>query len=316
MRRASSALEAPRRLLGGVRAAKRHREQQTVNRALLRELRRTADASAPADAHGAGGRAAGSWRHRHLRPGSRTATTPRQRPPPATSRQCACWRSTATKPLRSPSASKMSDNSCRRMEAQLARVQLHGANALARQDGRRAARLAHRATRIEGEVETDVATTSGLLARPPRPSARAATRGRRPTATRSSGVPGRPGGARPARPRGRGWWVGVRERDYPALAGLVGICRANTTALHAGEQRVARLEIDRELGARGVKRRASGQDAQRAGREVSAGSAWARSSTARGSDPRVAGRAAADPAPTDRHGTPVRHNGRPRRSRA
>ncbi len=293
MRRASSALETPRRLLGGVGAARRHREQQTVDRALLRELRRTADASAPADAHGTGGRAAGLWRRRHLRPGEPHGDDAAAATVAGDEQAVRTLAVDRDQALAFAEREQDERQQLSAMEAQLARVQLHGANALARQDGRRAARLAHRAARIEGEVERrrdDLrAARSAAQASASGDDARFGVEQLR---DRQAFLDAQAALAPPAREGGAGGSASA-ERDYPALAGLVGILPREYDGLHAGEKRVARLEIDRELGARGVKRRASGRDAQQAGREVSAGSAFARSSTARGTDARVADRAAA-----------------------
>ncbi|HEX3433611.1 MAG TPA: hypothetical protein VHT25_06070 [Solirubrobacteraceae bacterium] len=272
-RRFGAALETPRRLLGDVRAAKRHREQQIVNRQLQRELRRTADASAPAAAHAAGGRAAGLL-GRGQGPSDEAVGDATAGADAGADEQAARMLAVDRDQARAFVEREPEErDQLSAMENQLARVRLHGANALATQDGRRAARLAHRAARIEGEAERH---RNGLTAA--RAAAQASAQGHDPRFgveqlrdrqafldAQAALVPfGREGGARGSV---------VSQRDYPSLAGLVGISPGEYDGLHAREKRAARLEIDRELGARSVGRRAWGDDTQRFARDMPAAAA-------------------------------------------
>ncbi len=134
--------------------------------------------------------------------------------------------------------------------AQLQRVQGERGKALAAGDWRRVAELEHRARRVEGEIGT---SQLGLNA-----AREVASEGER--AQRASGsvytsaqaeererfldlqaaLPG-------SRARGQG--PGER-RDYAALAALAGYGRAEYEGLAPQAQRVARLEVDRELAVR------------------------------------------------------------------
>ena len=144
-------------------------------------------------------------------------------------------------------------------QAQLKRVKRQSAVALASGDEPRAARLAVRAKRIEGEVAHEQKTLDA--ARKTVDDGQKTQRRRGSVHTREQGeqrekfldqqaaLPA----SRERRAGGAGGGRGKSEqRDYAALAGLAGYGRREYEGLEGRRQREARLEIDRELAARKV----------------------------------------------------------------
>jgi hypothetical protein len=135
--------------------------------------------------------------------------------------------------------------------AQLMRVHAERRSALAHGDTRRAALLAHRGQRIEGDVVRDQHRLNAA-----RQVARAAEQARS----------GAGGGHSSERARDRERFLDVQaelpssvrardsgdleRRDYPGLAGLVGFDRQEYERLDPRSQRLARLDVDRELALR------------------------------------------------------------------
>jgi hypothetical protein len=124
------------------------------------------------------------------------------------------------------------------LHAQLERVRVARAEAVARGDGRRGAELGHRAERVEREIEAQRRRASDA-ARGARGSDALAERARFLDAQAALPAVGGPLDA------GR-----TDRRDYAALAGLAGYTRGEYDALGSQRQRAARLEIDRELALR------------------------------------------------------------------
>jgi hypothetical protein len=134
--------------------------------------------------------------------------------------------------------------------AQLERVRGERGKALATGDWRRAAELGHRAERIEGEVGSSQRglNAARLLASEGERAQR--TTGRVYTAAQAEERE-RFLDAQAALPSSRARGTGPGERrDYAALAALAGYGRTEYERLAPREQRVARLEVDRELAAR------------------------------------------------------------------
>ncbi|MHB8234833.1 MAG: hypothetical protein ACYDHT_09300 [Solirubrobacteraceae bacterium] len=260
------------RRFGGVRAVKRHREQQNVNRQLLSELRRTAGASMPAGSNAPVALTA-RLRDRHrLRP----VEAPDEATPVVGTRDEQAARMLAADRDQARAFGEHERDERKQlsaMEDQLARVQLHRANALATQDSRRAARLAHRAARIEAEAERRRSELRAASV-----AAQASAQGQDPMfgvermRDRQAFLDAQAALA-PSVRTGTAPGSASAGRDYPALAGLLGILPREYDGLHARGKRVARVEIDRELGARSVGRRDWGDDAHRADRDVPAASA-------------------------------------------
>jgi hypothetical protein len=136
-------------------------------------------------------------------------------------------------------------------QAQLKRVRQRRETALARGDRRKAAELAVRAQRIEGQVAREQTAFDAA-----RKTADQGERSRRRTGgayTREQGEErARLLDAQAALPAGgrRGGAGGNERRDYAALAGLAGYGRSEYAGLDRRRQREARLEIDRELAVR------------------------------------------------------------------
>jgi hypothetical protein len=236
VRRASDAFDTPRRVIGGTRAAKqRHdqrRERRRANRATESDRRLI-----PAPAGPTSRRRSGSERRATVERPNTLAATQAARTLQADHRDALAHLDSAAE----------TDIRLAALRSQLARVEEQRDRALAAGDTRRTARLAHRATRIDGEVE------------------RAQSR---VTAARRVATDGQPGSGElfsaeqsqarssfldaqavlaPASKRA----AGARERrDYMALAGLVGYGPREYESLNARDKRAARLEIDRELASR------------------------------------------------------------------
>jgi hypothetical protein len=125
--------------------------------------------------------------------------------------------------------------------AQLGRVQRAKASASAAGDRRRVAKLTVREARVEQELDRHAEGA------PHTASAPRHERGEPATEVSSAGAMlDRQAELPAAVERARG----EPRRDYPALAGLVGLTRERYAGLHPQGQRQARLEIDRELSAR------------------------------------------------------------------
>jgi hypothetical protein len=135
--------------------------------------------------------------------------------------------------------------------AQLQRVQNERSKALVNADPRRAALLAHRGRRVEGDIASEQHRLDGA-----RQVARSAERARS-----GAGVSQRDERALdldrfldaqaelPSSVQARGSVTGQR-RDYGALAGLAGFGRREYERLDPRGQRLARLDVDRELALR------------------------------------------------------------------
>lgn len=133
--------------------------------------------------------------------------------------------------------------------ARLRRLTSERAGALERGDTRRAARLATRAERLQGELERDEETLQGARTRV-RTGEEAQRRTGSPHTPEQREERERYLAAQAALPaRGRADGRGER-RDYPALAGLAGYRRDEYERLSPRRQRAARAEIDRELALR------------------------------------------------------------------
>jgi len=136
-------------------------------------------------------------------------------------------------------------NEHRERRERLARISAAQAEALGSGDRKRAARLALRRERVAHEIEQLEHESGGARTR-----------------ARVNGGSSREGGRGSVRRQGafldaqaelppRGLSdAGGRRRDYPALAALAGMSRINYEGLASGPQRMARLEIDRQLAAR------------------------------------------------------------------
>jgi hypothetical protein len=132
---------------------------------------------------------------------------------------------------------------------QLSRIERARAAALAEGDGRRVAELDQRAARVEGEIASDQEKSNSA---------------RKATDTSPAGRADRQ--ARFLDQQAR-LHEGAREpttgagRDYAALAGLAGFGREEYERLDPGRQRLARLEVDRELALRREMRPAASEAA-------------------------------------------------------
>jgi hypothetical protein len=153
----------------------------------------------------------------------------------------------------------------------LERIRGEGERALASGDSRRAARLAHRAARVEGEIECEqqvlnvARRTAGegqqALRKTGETFSSAQLRERELLLDAQAALPT---ALAAGRARVAGGASGLR--DYAALAGLAGYSREDYERLRPPSQRAARLEIDRELSLR----KALGETA----RSVAADGAW------------------------------------------
>jgi hypothetical protein len=150
-----------------------------------------------------------------------------------------------------------SRESVSRDRAQLERVRVEQARALAGGDTCRAAELGNRGERIESRI----AQAEGALTEARRVAGdgqRAERRGERPFGQervqeqeRFLDAQAELAPASRARGRSRVGGGSLERRDYAALAGLAGYLRQEYERLGPGPQRAARLQIDRELAVRG-----------------------------------------------------------------
>lgn len=237
VRRASDAFDTPRKIIGGARAARQRREQR-------RERRHANGASA--SEHGP--------LHSARAPRSRKASGAGGRGAPE--RANARARAQTTRMLQAEyrdarahvSAAAEIDDRLAAMRSQLARVEEQHDRAIAAGDTRRTARMADRATRIEGDIEREQGELTaarrvvdegragrGEVFSAERAEARSHFLDAQAALSPGTGARGRSAGA---------------GRDYAALAGLAGYGPREYEILDAGERRSARLLIDRELASR------------------------------------------------------------------
>ncbi|HLB22243.1 MAG TPA: hypothetical protein VK605_09020, partial [Solirubrobacteraceae bacterium] len=287
LRRASDALETPRRLLSDARAAKLRHEQRRANRTAEADLRATV-APRPARAKPAAeaGLRLADVRMRNLaeapadRSASATAAEQARRTLQADDRDARALVETAPAIEQRLAA----------MRERLVRITEQHSEALAAEDTQRLARLAHRAQRIEGDAERERAglvaarriVADGQSARSAVVSAqRMRERGRFLDAQAALAPSGRAGKA-------------DSRRDYAALAGLAGCAPREYERLAAADRRAARLEIDRELASRTLARGGWG-----------AGEAQARASVRRDATPEGSGGHAVSPRAPGARGAPV-----------
>jgi hypothetical protein len=133
--------------------------------------------------------------------------------------------------------------------AQLARLERERALALARGDGRRAARLGSRGARVRGEIDRDQGELNAAQ-RIVAEAEQAQRRTGRPYTPERRDAHDRFLDAQATLPaRGRAGGTGER-RDYAALAGLAGYGREEYRRLDPRRRLAARAEIDRELALR------------------------------------------------------------------
>jgi hypothetical protein len=265
-RRASDAFETPRKLVGGVKVARRRREQPHVNRALIDGQRQVAQASAAtmrlAQGNATQPKSAGDGAHGH---GSAHAQAGLAAPHGAHVQAGISAEDSADpvdeQVMRTLLADRRgareiadgepeSEGRLTAMRAQLARLAERRDAAVAEGDTRRAVQLAYRAARVAANAERE----RGGLQAARRTSAVAA-------ADRADGFSTEQLREREqflqaqslllssAQRSGDG---DVARRDYPALAGLAGYGPREYESLQARAKRAARLQIDRELGARAV----------------------------------------------------------------
>jgi hypothetical protein len=242
-RRASEALVTPRKLAGGVRAAKQRREQRNVDRALIEGQRQTPapgpsmtrrtkgdDLTIAAPPHGDG--ASGDGR-------------------PSADQQAVRMLQAEHRDAREVTGGEPEiEGRLSAMRAQLARLGEQRDAAVAAGDTRRSVQLAHRAARVAGALERERAgidaarQTFGAGAR-----ARARGFGAELLADRQRFLDAQ--AALPPSSQRRGG-DDRQHRDYAALAGVAGYGRREYDSLQAREKRAARLEIDRQLATRAV----------------------------------------------------------------
>jgi hypothetical protein len=217
-RRVSDALDSPRRVLGGARSTMQKLSKQPPGVEQRRKLAQAGRQRAKAGTHE---QANASLEHEYREASERTQAAPQ---------------------IRHRLSAK---------RAQLERVRGEHGKALAAGDARRAAELAHRAQRIEGDIGRE---QQGLnMAQRVVSDAEQARRGTGAVYSREQGEERDrfldAQAALLASVRARGLKASER-RDYPALAGLAGYGRGEYERLDPGTQRAARLEVDRELALR------------------------------------------------------------------
>ncbi len=132
--------------------------------------------------------------------------------------------------------------------AQLERIGSERTKAIADGDSRRAIELAHRATRVEEQVERDQGQLNDAAHAPRKVTDTNSSDRVRERARFLDEQAALPPAAQ-IWPRSAGGAVG-EGRDYPALAGLARYGREGYERLDPSRQRAARLEIDRELALR------------------------------------------------------------------
>jgi hypothetical protein len=218
VRRVSDALDSPRRVLGGARSTIQKRSKQAPSLEQRRKLAQAGRQRAEAGTHE---QAKGSLEHDYRDARARTEAAPQVRQRVSAKR------------------------------AQLERVRAEHGKTLAAGDARRAAELAHRAQRIEGDIGREQQWLN--TARRVVSDGEQARQGTGKLYSREQGEERDrfldDQAALLASVRARGLKAGER-RDYAALAGLAGYRRGEYERLDPGAQRAARLEVDRELALR------------------------------------------------------------------
>jgi hypothetical protein len=246
-RRAGDAVEAPRKLVGGVRAVRRRHEQQRAAREMIAEHRKASPTGPPRPPHLTGA---------SVRRGRDRSDT--QLRPPVGEQA----RRTLLADYRDARAQVDSRAAAEQrllaMDAQLTRVREQQRSASTAPDGRRAARLAHRAARVESEAERVRGELTGAQR-----TVAGRRRKRKPDVAfsaeqaqdRDRFLDAQAALAPSARRRGE---LDGERRDYRALAGLAGYGPREYERLPAPDRRAARLRIDRELRSRTVGRSGEG----------------------------------------------------------
>ncbi len=248
-RRASAALETPRKLVAGVQVTRRHREQRNVNRALIEGQRQSPEASgalvrlahgrgkeARSPADGAAGRDAAVHGDGRSKPvdeqAMRTLLADRDE-----AREIA-------------EGEPETEGRLTAMRAQLARLGERRDAAVSEGDTRRAVRLAHRGARVGRNAERahrglQAARRTVDAIAPDQPDHFSTEQLRE----RERFLEAQALLLSSAQRSGAG---DLARRDYPALAGLAGLGPRKYEGLHARGKRAARLQIDRELDARAI----------------------------------------------------------------
>lgn len=265
-RRASEAFEMPRKLVGGVKVARRRREQQHANRALGEGQRQAAQASAAvmrvAQGNATQPKSAGDGAHGRGSAHAQAGLTAEH----GAHVQAGLSAQDGAEPVDEQAMrTLLADRRCAReiadgepegegrltaMRAQLAQLAERRDAAVTEGDTRRAVQLAYRAARVAANAERE----RGGLEAARRTSAVAAT-------DRADGFSTEQLREREQFLQAQSLLLSsaqrssdgdLARRDYPALAGLAGYGPREYESLHARAKRAARLQIDRELGARAV----------------------------------------------------------------
>jgi len=151
------------------------------------------------------------------------------------------------------------------LRGRLERVRLERAKALAGGDWRRAVQLGHRSQKVEGEIEHEQGAL-GVARRVASKDGVAYARERHEEQERFLNAQASlPGSVALAGGGGQGDAADDRRRDYPRLAGLAGYRQEEYERLDPRAQRVARLQIDRELALRNELSRSRGDGGSRTG---------------------------------------------------
>lgn len=151
------------------------------------------------------------------------------------------------------------------LRGRLERVRLERAKALAGGDWRRAVQLGHRSQRVENEIEHEQGAL-GIARRVAGKDLAAYARERHEEQKRFLNAQASlPGSIARAREGGQGAAADDRRRDYPRLAALAGYRQEEYERLGPRAQRVARLQIDRELALRNELSRNKGDGGSRTG---------------------------------------------------
>jgi hypothetical protein len=256
VRRASDAIETPRRMISDARAAKQRHEQRRGQRRANRASEGE-HALAPAPRLPRARRTSGA--------GERVGEHARARAAAQVTRTLQAEYGEAR--AHAAAAAEIEDRLAA-MRSQLARVNEQRDRALAGGDPRRAARLAGRAQRIEGDVEREQAqlTAARRIVHDGQPG-RGEVFSVEQADARSRFLDAQAALSPSTGARGRRTGEG---RDYTALAGLAGYGPREYEILAAGEKRSARMQIDRELASRSEARVGRG-DWAGAGRQATSG---------------------------------------------
>jgi hypothetical protein len=235
-RRASDAFDTPRRMVGGVRAAKRRHDERRERRRLIQALEGESGPAATASPTSARQRSAAQ----------QDAGADRAMAPARTQASRTLQAEHRGALARVQGAAEVEDRLAA-MRARLARVNEQRKQAASAGDSRRSLRLTDRAARIGRDVEHEQRQLTAA-----RRIVDDARRGRGDVGAERADARERfldaqaalpPSAARRRRP-------GEQRRDYPTLAGLAGYDAREYDVLDAREKRSARLQIDRELASR------------------------------------------------------------------